>query len=187
MTRSIAVHVVGLLVALASGCGHLTHEYLVAPGSSGELPYHNKRCSTDAQSSVRLEPGRFFHAVAPGRAEFECGDDTYVFKVEKVARIELKRWPGSDPDSAGYQSISLFAYDDKGAELYLGNSTRVEWTVPDTLEQRSGCHGDILPRCDPGYTIGVRPSAPGDHRVGARFAGLEASLDLDARVDQAVP
>ena len=67
-----------------------------------------------------------------------------------MARIELKRWPDSEPDGAGYLSLSLFAYDAGGSELYLGNMTRVEWVLPEALEQRSGCHGDILPSCDPG-------------------------------------
>ena len=178
MTRWITV---GLLAALAAACGHVTSQYHVARGASGTFPYSSKGCSTDAAARVAVEDGRFFEARAPGRAEIECADDTYLFDVQEVARIAIQR-SASGQDQAGYVAIELVAYDQSGRELYLGDHTEVVWEVPATLEQRGGCHGDIMPVCDPGYRIGVRPSAGGEHRVVARFAGRAASFDLDGPV-----
>ncbi|HUS67632.1 MAG TPA: hypothetical protein VMZ28_24015 [Kofleriaceae bacterium] len=169
----------GLLVALAPACGGASNQYHVARGAHGELPYHSEGCRTDSSAHVAVKDGRFFEAVAPGRARVECADDSYVLDVEEVARVELRRWPALEADHAGFVSLSLFAYDQDGRELYLGNFVDVAWQIPATLEQRSGCHGDILPSCDPGYTIAVRANGAGDHRVVAGFAGREASIDLD--------
>jgi hypothetical protein len=163
---------------LPTGCG-TTFQYSVARGASGKFPFNNKSCrpeSKESASRVRVEDGRFFDAVAAGSATINCAEnDSYVFDIKEVARISLEK----DPCSDGYLSVELTAYARDGTELYLGDSVKVAWAVPPTMEQRSH-HGDIIPMFHPGWVLDVRPDEAGDHRVVARFAGHEAAIDLDA-------
>jgi hypothetical protein len=181
--------VVPLVVGTAS-CGGITTRHAVAVGASGKLPNRGTSCRVrggGAAAPVRIESGRFYSARAPGRAEIDCDDDdSLVFDVREVARLGLSRRGGGassglDPD--GYVSLLVTAYDRNGMALMLGDSTPIDWEIPAALERRPGCHGDILPACDPSFQIAVRPVRVADRLVVvARLGGKQAALDLGERI-----
>lgn len=162
------------MACAAAGTAH----YTVAVGAKGPFPGRQKSCRTPSAESagrLRVEEGQFFTAVAAGDARAECGGESLVFEIREVKRLALT----AERSSADYVQLTLDAFDAQGRELWLGDHPEIDWQVPGGLESRSGCHGDIIPACDPAYVIAVRPSRAGDHRVVVRFAGLEAAVDID--------
>lgn len=171
---------VAFALILQAGCPSGVATYQVARGAAGKFPAGKTGCapvSSRSASIVQIEDGRFYRAIDIGKADIQCTGDRLILDVRQVARIQLVH--RTSTADRGYDVITLEAFDDGGAQLSLGDHPNVDWDVPDTLERRSGCHGHIIPSCDPSYVVGVRAMNPGDHSVTVRFAGHQKSIDID--------
>lgn len=150
----------------------------VAVGARGPLPTWNGPCDEAGVGgdAVTVERGRYV-AVREGDATLGCRDGLVRMEARAVASLRLE-----GPATLGdrWQTYRLTAAAADGGALNLGDA-EISWTLSDSLERDSSCHGHLIASCDPPRALRVRlrqGAAAAEAEISATFGGRRATRTL---------